>query len=459
MNRLAGCFREDTRMPRFFRGKRVLLVVLVLVSASFLIGAGMAKRVLARGDDYENLRVFTEVLSLVQSNYVEDIENKKLVEGAIKGMLKALDPHTSYMPPEVYKEMQVETEGQFGGLGIEITVRDDQLTVVSPIEDTPAFRAGLKAGDRILKIDGEPTKEITLLDAVRKMRGPRGSPVTVTIMRDDFDAPKDFTITRDVIKIHSVSQRKLDDAIGYIRLRNFHKTTADELEEALRDLEEQQITGLVLDLRNNPGGLLNQAVEVVDKFVSKDQLIVYTQGRVRNQNMRFTSKGDHPHLEYPMLILVNGGSASASEIVAGALQDLGRAIVLGTQTFGKGSVQTIIPLSDGSGLRLTTARYYTPKGYLIQGRGIAPDIKVENKSIEKAEAPQPTRKMIREKDLPNYLDKEKEDTEGKPEAESRVGFPSPEEDLQLQRAAELLKGWTIFKKTLPMAQAAQVGTK
>jgi carboxyl-terminal processing protease len=219
--------------------------------------------------------------------------------------------------------------------------------------------------------------------------------------------------------------------------------------------------------------LLNQAVEVVDKFVGKDQLIVYTQGRVRNQNMRFSSKGDHPHLEYPLVILVNGGSASASEIVAGALQDHGRAIVLGTQTFGKGSVQTIIPLSDGSGLRLTTARYYTPKGYLIQGRGIAPDIKVENKPVEKAEAPQTPqtpqtpRKMIREKDLPNALDKERkerEESEGKPERqpsepESRAGVPAPEEDLQLQRAVELLRGWTIIKKTLPVAQAAQAGTK
>jgi carboxyl-terminal processing protease len=454
-------------MPRCFGGKRVLLVVLVLVSASFLGGAGMAKRVLARGEDYENLRVFTEVLSLVQSNYVEDMENKKLVEGAIKGLLKTLDPHTSYMPPEMYKEMQVETEGHFGGLGIEITVRDDQLTVVSPIEGTPAYRAGLKAGDRIVKIDGEPTKDVSLIDAVRKMRGPKGTPVTVTIMREDFEAPKDFSITRDVIKIRSVSQRKLDDEIGYIRLRNFHKTTAEELEEALHDLEEQKITGLVLDVRNNPGGLLNQAVEVVDKFLGKDQLIVYTQGRVRNQNMRFTSKGDRPHLEYPMVILVNGGSASASEIVAGALKDHGRAIILGTQTFGKGSVQTIIPLSDGSGLRLTTARYYTPKGSLIQGQGIGPDIKVENKPVEKAEAPQTPRKMVREKDLPNALDKEKkelEEPEDKPErqpsdAESRSVVPTPEEDLQLQRAAELLKGWTIFKKTLPGTQAAQAGTK
>lgn len=447
-------------MPRFFGGKRFLLIALVLVSASFLIGAGMAKRVMARGDDYENLRVFTEVLSLVQSNYVEDVESRKLIDGAIKGMLRALDPHTSYMAPDVYKEMQVETEGQFGGLGIEITVRDDVLTVVSPIEETPAFRAGLKAGDRILKIDGEPTKDISLLEAVRKMRGLKGTPVTISIMRDDFDAPKDFTITRDVIKIRSVSQRILEGDIGYVRLRNFHKTTAEELEIALHDLEEQNITGLVVDVRNNPGGLLNQAVEVVDKFVSKDQLIVYTQGRIRNQNMRFTSKSDQPHLEYPLVILVNGGSASASEIVAGALQDHGRGIILGSQTFGKGSVQTIIPLSDGSGLRLTTARYYTPKGYLIQGNGITPDIKVENSQIEKAEAPAPTRRQTREKDLPNALDKEK-DQEGedpRPEAQETENRPvvlGSDEDLQLQRAVELLKSWTIFKKILPMTQAAQ----
>jgi carboxyl-terminal processing protease len=447
-------------MPRFFKGKRILLVVLVLVSASFLIGAGMAKRVLARGDDYENLRVFTEVLSLVQSNYVEDIESRTLIDGAVKGMLRTLDPHTSFMPADVYKEMQVETEGQFGGLGIEITVRDDVLTVVSPIEETPAFRAGLKAGDRILKIDGEPTKDTTLFDAVRKMRGLKGTPVTITIMRDDFDAPKDFTITRDVIKIRSVTQRKLDGGIGYVRLRNFHKTTAEELEEALRELEEQEITGLVLDVRNNPGGLLNQAVEVVDKFVGKDQLIVYTQGRIRNQNMRFTSKSDQPHVEYPLVVLVNGGSASASEIVAGALQDHTRALVLGTQTFGKGSVQTIIPLSDGSGLRLTTARYYTPRGYLIQGNGITPDIKVENKPVEKAEATQSTRRQMREKDLPNALDKEKdkEEQEATPEsheAENRPVTLGSDDDLQLQRAVELLKGWAVFKKILPVAQAAQ----
>jgi carboxyl-terminal processing protease len=283
-------------------------------------------------------------------------------------------------------------------------------------------------------------------------------------MRDDFDNPKDFTITRDVIKIRSVSSRKIDENIGYIRMRNFHKSTADELEEALRDLEEQKVTGLLLDLRNNPGGLLNQAVEVVDKFVGKDQLIVSTQGRVRNQNMRFSSKSDRPHLEYPLVILVNAGSASASEIVAGALQDHGRAIVLGVQTFGKGSVQTIIPLSDGSGLRLTTARYYTPKGNLIQGKGITPDIVVDNKPVEKADASQAARRQMREKDLPNALDKAKEDQEGKPEqqpteGEGRSSMPPPEEDLQLQRAVELLKGWTVFKKVLPMAQAAQAGAK
>ncbi|MBI3326632.1 MAG: S41 family peptidase [Nitrospinae bacterium] len=449
-------------MQRTFRGKRALLIVALLVSASFLIGGGMAKRVLARGNDYENLRTFTEVLSLVQSNYVEDIETKKLLEGAIKGLLKTLDPHTSYMPTEMYKEMQVETEGQFGGLGIEITVRDDQLTVVSPIEETPAFRAGLKPGDRILKVDGEPTKDMELVVAVRKMRGPKGTQVTITVIRDEFDAPKDFTITRDVIRIKSVTYKKLNDDIGYVRVRNFHKSTGDEVEEALHDLEEQKINGLVFDLRNNPGGLLNQAVEVADKFLEKEQLIVSTKGRVRNQNMRFTSKSDHPHLDYPMVVLVNGGSASASEIVSGALQDLGRAVVVGTQTFGKGSVQTIIPLSDGSGLRLTTARYYTPNGKLIQGKGIAPDITVDNKPVEKAEAPKAGRKLLREKDLPNALDKE--EGEGKPEGKpqdlkSSREAPASEEDLQLQRAVDLLRGWTIFKRTLPVAKAAQASPK
>jgi carboxyl-terminal processing protease len=284
-------------------------------------------------------------------------------------MLKTLDPHTSYMPPEMYKEMQVETEGQFGGLGIEITIRDDQLTVVSPIEDTPAYRAGLKSGDRILKIDGEPTKTSHSSTPCARCGAPEVHPSPSPSCGKTRSA-KGFYRDPRCHQDSQCLQRKLDDDIGYVRLRNFHKTTADELEEALHELEEQKIAGLVLDLRNNPGGLLNQAVEIVDKFVGKDQLIVYTQGRVRNQNMRFSSKGDRPHLEYPLVILVNGG-APASEIVAGALQDHGRAIVLGTQTFGKGPCKPSSRSSDGSGLRLTTARYYTP-GLSHPGQGHYP---------------------------------------------------------------------------------------
>ncbi|MBM3225363.1 MAG: S41 family peptidase, partial [Candidatus Tectomicrobia bacterium] len=253
----------------------------------------------------------------------------------------------------------------------------DVLTVVSPIEGTPAFRAGIQPGDQILKVDGESTKEMSLVDAVKKLRGPEGSAVTIAIFRPGFTEPKDFTLSRAVIQIKSVRWTKLQENIGYIKLRSFHKTTEDELEEALRDLGEQKITSLVLDLRNNPGGLLEQAIAVANIFLEGGQLIVYTKGRLPNQNMKGFAKSDGLHVSHPVAVIINGGSASASEIVAGALQDLKRATVIGTQSFGKGSVQTIIPLSDGSGLRLTTAKYYTPKGIEIHGKGITPDIIVE----------------------------------------------------------------------------------
>ena len=303
------------------------------------------------GGVYEQLKVFTEALSYVESNYVDEVESAKVIQGAIRGMLRTLDPHSSFMPPDVYREMQVETEGRFGGLGIEITMRDDVLTVVSPIEGTPAFRAGIQPGDQIIKVDGESTKEMSLVDAVKKLRGPEGSAVTIAIFRQGFTEPKDFTLSRAVIQIKSVRWTKLKDDIGYVKLRSFHKTTEEELEEALRDLGEQQIKALVLDLRNNPGGLLEQAIAVSNVFLEGGQLIVYTKGRLPNQNMKGFAKSNGFHVTYPVAVLINGGSASASEIVAGALQDLNRATVIGTQSFGKGSVQTIIPLSDGSGLR------------------------------------------------------------------------------------------------------------
>ncbi len=404
-------------MRKIVREKQVVLVLLAAVLVSMFAGAVMAKRLPSQGGVYENLKVFTEALSYVESNYVEEVEPDKVIQGAIRGMLKTLDPHSSYMPPDVYREMQVETEGRFGGLGIEITMRDDVLTVVSPIEGTPAFRAGIQPGDQIIKVDGESTKEMSLVDAVKKLRGPEGSAVTISIFRQGFTEPKDFTISRAVIQIKSVRWTKLQDDIGYVKLRSFHKTTEEELEEALQDLGEQHIKMLILDLRNNPGGLLEQAIAVSNVFLEGGKLIVYTKGRLPNQNMKGFSKSDGFHVSYPMAVIINGGSASASEIVAGSLQDLHRATIVGTQSFGKGSVQTIIPLSDGSGLRLTTAKYYTPGGGEINGKGITPDIVIEKpQEAANQEGEQKTLRSQRNIELPGN------DLSDEPQLQKAVDF-------------------------------------
>ena len=314
-------------MKQIVREKRLILVLLVTVLVGVFAGAVMAKRLPSQSGVYENLKIFTEALSYVESNYVDEVEPEKVIQGAIKGMLRTLDPHSSFMPPDMYREMQVETEGRFGGLGIEITMRDDVLTVVSPIEGTPAFRAGIEPGDQIIKVNGESTKEMSLVDAVKKLRGPEGSAVTISIFRQGFAEPKDFTLSRAVIQIKSVRWTKLQDDVGYVKLRSFHKTTEEELEEALQDLGEQHIKTLVLDLRNNPGGLLEQAIAVANVFLDGGKLIVYTKGRLPNQNMKGFSKSEGLHVSYPMVVIINGGSASASEIVAGALQDLHRATI------------------------------------------------------------------------------------------------------------------------------------
>jgi len=426
----------------------------------------------SKNNAYNKLKVFSEILSLIESNYVDPTKNDSMIEGAISGMVKSLDPHTSYMPPSSYKEMQEETTGKFGGLGIEISIRDGVLTVVSPIEGTPAFRVGIKPGDKIIRIEDESTLDMTLPDAVSRLRGETGTPINITVFRNSFKAPKDFTIVRDIIKVRSVVNKIYEDDIGYIKIRNFSKNTSSDLDKALADLKQKGITKLILDVRNNPGGLLNQAVEVTDRFLNKDNLIVYTKGRSNEQNMRFTSHDKVAGVSYPMIILVNGGSASASEIVAGALQDLNRAIILGTTTFGKGSVQTIIPLSDGSALRLTTARYYTPSGRVIQENGIKPDILVEMKPLSKNEKKEGKvveseekirlRRFLREKDLKKHL-KGKSSIEGmdgdnpnKLDGDSsnkldEATIKSLEEDLrkdnQLQQAVALLSGWEIMRKT------------
>ncbi len=422
--------------PRIFVG---MFIAVVFAIASW----GMSQRVSAVSTDtYENLKIFTDVVSIIEDNYAEEVDSRELIYNAVRGMLRNLDPHSTFLTPEDYREMQVETKGSFGGIGIEIGIRDGILTVIAPIEDTPAYRAGIKAGDKIVKIEDKPTSDMTLNEAVKLIRGPSGSEITLWIMREGFTEPKPFTLVRDVIRVKSVKFRSLEDGFGYIRITNFQEHTAEELEKALDELGSRrgELRGLILDLRNNPGGLLQQAVAVANKFISSG-LIVYTKGRAPGQDMTFNAdeKGTHPH--FPMVVMVNGGSASASEIVAGALQDHKRAVILGTPTFGKGSVQTIIPLSDGSALRLTTSKYYTPSGRSIQAKGIEPDIMVGR--IVKAH--------IKERDLKGHLEEE-EDTPEKKEEKLRITEEEIEakegQDIQLKRALDYLKSWYIFQQTM-----------
>ena len=328
---------------------------------------------------YEKLKIFSEVLSLIESSYVEKVDSKSLIEGAIAGLVKTLDPHTTYMPPEAYKEMQVQTSGKFGGLGIEISIRDGVLTVISPIEDTPAFNAGIQAGDKILKIEDDSTLDISLTEAVSRLRGKIGSTVNLTIFREELEAPLLVKIVRDIIKVQSVKKKIYKADIGYIKIRNFAKTTSKDLDIALAYLESKNITKLILDLRNNPGGLLNQAVEVTDRFLENENLIVYTKGRTEDQNMRFTTDDKINRTKHPMIILVNGGSASASEIVASAVKDYKRGTLIGETTYGKGTVQTWINLADNRGsVRITFARWVGPLGVSIDGQGIEPDIEIQS---------------------------------------------------------------------------------
>jgi carboxyl-terminal processing protease len=357
--------------------KKGLVIGALLVVLTLSLGGSAVSKVTDNAATYEQLRLFTEVLNIVQNQYVDEVPPKDLIYNAIKGTLRGLDPHSSFLDPDSYREMQVETSGSFGGLGIEITLKDDILTVVAPIDGTPAYRAGLHTGDRILKIDGLSTKDMQLADAVKRMRGKPGSKVTISVLREGWSEPKDFDIVREQIRVQSVKTVELGDGVEYLKLRQFQEQSPHDLEAALEKFAKNGMKALILDLRNNPGGLLTAAVEVSEKFIDDGKLVVYTEGRVRNQNMRFSAHAKRGYSQMPMVVMVNQGSASASEIVAGALQDWGRATIVGTQTFGKGSVQTIIPLSDGSGLRLTTAKYFTPKGRSIHGKGITPDVVVE----------------------------------------------------------------------------------
>jgi len=435
----------------------------------------------------DDLRAFTEVFGKIKSDYVEPVEDKKLITEAINGMLTGLDPHSAYLDAEAFKDLKVGTQGEFGGLGIEVGMEDGFVKVVSPIEDTPAFVAGIKSGDLIIKLDETPVKGLTLNDAVKRMRGKPGTKITLTVLRKGETKPLIITLTRAVIKIQSVKSKLVEPGYGYIRITQFQEHTGENMAKALETFYKQNkepLKGLVLDLRNDPGGLLNGAVAVSAAFLPKDALVVYTEGRTEDAKMRLTaSKENYLHSatqedylknlppgtkNVPMVVLVNGGSASASEIVAGALQDHKRAIIMGTQTFGKGSVQTVLPLGNNTAIKLTTSRYFTPNGRSIQAKGISPDIAVEEATVSGVE--QQGAFNLREADLERHLSNGNKDEETKkpespsiklpapPKSDSKgkdgktdSGKPAPGEvvsknDYQLNQALNLLKGLQILQR-------------
>jgi carboxyl-terminal processing protease len=426
--------------------------------ATVVMGLVGAVASVAASTRYEDLSLFTSVLNLVRRNYVEEMEERDLIHGAVRGMLHELDPHSSFLDAEAYKEMQVDTKGEFHGLGIEITKRKDGfIEVVAPIEGTPADKAGIKARDQITSIcptkvpeswseDCRSTDNMTLFEAVSLMRGKKGSKISIEIFRDGFERPKEFSITRDVVKVLSVSGRMLESGYPYVRIRAFQERTIHDLEDVLEDLHEDApdgFDGLVIDLRDNPGGLLDQAVKVADTWLP-DGLVVYTKGRVDSQLQEFRAHAAGTEATYPVVVLVNEGTASASEIVAGALQDHNRALVLGIQSFGKGSVQTVYPLEGGSGLRLTTALYYTPAGRSIQEVGIAPDIPV--KAVELAAAGQGAPRRVREQDLEGHFTHQEAEPDVPAAGEELASSDAVEPDTQLARALEVLKSWTYFER-------------
>ncbi|HVK60222.1 MAG TPA: S41 family peptidase [Bdellovibrionales bacterium] len=461
----------QAKQPR--RRIRPLLVVSFLIGiglGGFVLGAASSDAVLAVAKDrYQDLQIFTKVLNLVQQYYVEEVDTQKLIYGGIKGMLQELDPHTNFLPPEVYKEFESETAGEFGGIGIELTVQNDVLTVISPIEDTPAYNAGIQAGDRIVEINGVSTKGFSLAEAAQHMRGKQGSKVHLRIYRDSFDKPREFVIERGIVKVKSVKFTDLEDGYGYARLTSFIENTAPELEKNIKAMlaSKNGLKGLIIDLRRDPGGLLDQAVRISDMFLEKGT-IVSTIGRNKREKEVIYAKKEGTFPEFPLIVLIDEYSASASEILAGALQDNKRALIMGQQSFGKGSVQSVVKLGDGSGLKLTVARYYTPSGRSIQAEGIKPDVLVENVDPEAYKKAVIKREVRREQDISGHLlgDKEKaaapKPKEGK-KSEDPMNFwwvktptdknvkQTPREkllndDYQVQQAYNYLRAWKVMER-------------
>jgi carboxyl-terminal processing protease len=417
-------------------------------------------------DRYGDLQNFTKVLNLVQQYYVENVDTRKLIYGAIKGMLRELDPHTNFLPPDIFKDFETETSGEFGGIGIEISVQSGILTIISPIEDTPAWEAGIKPGDKVIAIDGHSTKGLSLVEASQFMKGRRGTKIVLTIVREGDDEPKDIPIVRGSVKIKSVKPTDLEDGFLYAKITSFIENTAKDLEKALAETQKKygKIKGLVIDLRRNPGGLLDQAVKVSDLFLKDGETIVSTIGRDPKNKETLTASKRSKYDEFPVIILMNEFSASASEIVAGALQDNKRAIIMGEKSFGKGSVQSVIKLGDGSGLKLTVARYYTPSGRSIQAEGITPDLIVEDVDAEAFQKAVVKPKGAREKDIAGHLLSEKEKESQKKQAPTNEKMEAwwkeaalkkdenrtPKEkllaqDYQIYQAYNYLKAWKLMK--------------
>ncbi len=440
-------------MSKQFKTAMVLVFGVFLGITVSLTGNVLANKDETNGLPLDQLRNFSDIFSRIKSDYVEDVTDEVLLEHAIRGMLSGLDPHSTYLNPDEYNELRIGTSGEFGGLGIQVGMEDGFVKVISPIDDTPAYKAGLKAGDLIIRLDDKTVKGLTLNDAVKIMRGKPGTDIVLTVVREGEDKPLSFVVTRDIIKVKSVKKRMLDPGYGYIRISNFQSRTAPQLLEAINKLKEENkanLKGLVLDLRNNPGGVLNAAAEVSDLFINKGKL-VYTEGRIDNSHYEYNAKPGDVLDGAPVVVLINGGSASASEIVAGALQDHKRAIVMGSKSFGKGSVQTIQELRSGGAVKITTARYYTPSGRSIQGDGITPDIILDKYTVTSAEGSSVTR--IKESDLRNHIsnttktDKEIEKADEASEKKKENGKLLATEDYQLHEALLLLKGLSILSRS------------
>ncbi|MFO7712787.1 S41 family peptidase [Desulfosarcina sp.] len=440
-------------------------VAMVLVSVLLILGHGFYRDLSANNEEtYQGLKLFSDVIELVQKNYVDEVDTQKMIEAAIQGMVRSLDPHSALLPPDALKELQIDTHGEFTGIGIHVTMRDNLVTVIAPIEGTPAYRAGIKAGDKIIKVDGTLTED--LRDAVKRMRGPKGTTVVITIIRQGESEPIDFSLMRDVIPIYSVKAELLKPGYGYIWITNFRENTTGDLIEALQAMEtdDTPMKGLILDLRDNPGGILNQAIEVSDLFLEAGE-ILSIKGRDGQNTKVFRAHTDDVKRDYPIVVLINGGSASASEIVAGALQDHKRALILGTTSFGKGSVQTVETLRDGYGLKFTIARYYTPSGRSIQAKGVEPDLEVKYLTLSDTESS--SERMFKEKDLKNHLNAESdeafEEPRSEPPAPKQEVVPDPPalqrfksknspldretllSDNQVLRALDILISFDIFK--------------